>query len=236
MASSSFWVYLVLKMKTNVSFVIITIWAVAVIIEKDNEEHLTGSWTDFNRQVTKETNVSKCFLQYLPTIPRPLEYSVCKKFFNELLKVMRDLDDIFVHSDEHVYAWLAHIIWKDLELYRNIDILMGRFHESHARQKTIYEQNARRRYQKWVIDAKTVAPGSSDAAVEGWDWNKNDCLFSTRCLNSFSNGIYSKTEEFWTAFADWKGNDEVLFSFRPYQLFTIFNVSVRVFESLINRA
>ena len=91
-------------MKTNVSFVIITIWAVAVIIEKDNEEHLIGSWTDFNRQVTKETNVSKCFLQYLPTIPRPFEYSVCKKFFNELLKVMRDLDDIFVHSDEHVYA------------------------------------------------------------------------------------------------------------------------------------
>ena len=46
---------------------------------------------------------------------------------------------------------------------------MGRFHESRARQKTIYEQNARRRYQKWVIDAKTVARGSSDAAVEGWD-------------------------------------------------------------------
>ena len=90
-------------MKTNVSFVII-IWTVAVIIEKDNEEHLIGSWTDFNRQVTKEINVSKCFLQYLPTIPRPLEYPVYKKFLNELLKVMRDLDHIFAHGDEHVYA------------------------------------------------------------------------------------------------------------------------------------
>ena len=111
-----------LKRKTNVSFVII-IWAIAVGIEKDNEQHLIESWTDFNGQVTEETNVRKCFLQYLPPIPQSLEYSVCKKFLDGLLKVMRDLDldHIFAHGDKYVYAWLAHIIWKDFEFYRYFD-------------------------------------------------------------------------------------------------------------------
>ena len=88
-----------LKRKTNVSFVIVIIWAIS--IEKDNEEHLIGSWTDFNGQVTEEANVMNRFLQYLPTIPQPLEFSVCKRFLDESLKVMRDLDldHIFAHDD-----------------------------------------------------------------------------------------------------------------------------------------
>ena len=88
-----------LKSKTNVSFVIVIIWAIS--IEKDNEEHLIGSWTDFNGQVTEEANVMNRFLQYLPTIPQSLEFSVCKRFLDELLKVMRDLDldHIFAHDD-----------------------------------------------------------------------------------------------------------------------------------------
>ena len=65
------------------------IWAIAVGIEEENEEHLIESWTDFKRQVTKETNVRKCLLGYLPTIPQPPEYPVCKKFLSDLLKVMR---------------------------------------------------------------------------------------------------------------------------------------------------
>ena len=87
-----------LKRKTNVSFVIVIIWAIS--IEKDNEEHLIGSWTDFNGQVTEEANVMNRFLQYLPTIPQSLEFSVCKRFLDELLKVMRDLDldHIFAHD------------------------------------------------------------------------------------------------------------------------------------------
>ena len=36
-----------------------------------------------------------------------------------------------------------------------------------TRQKAIYKENAHGRYQKGVIDAKTIAPGSSDAGVEG---------------------------------------------------------------------
>ena len=44
------------------------IWALAVGIEEENEEHLFGPWTAFNRHVTEETNVRKCLLEYLPTI------------------------------------------------------------------------------------------------------------------------------------------------------------------------
>ena len=50
---------------------------------------------------------------------------------------------------------------------------MGRFHALHVRQKTIYKQNTRRGYQKWVIDEKTIAPRSSDAAVEKKHYNRN---------------------------------------------------------------
>ena len=44
---------------------------------------------------------------------------------------------------------------------------MGELHELCARQKTLYKRHALRGYQRWVIDAKTVSSGSSDASVEG---------------------------------------------------------------------
>ena len=74
---------------------------------------------------------------FIPTIPQPLD-QVCKKMLDELLKVMRDLnlDHIFAHGEKQVYvSYYVCIMWKDLELYRNIDILMGRFHKLRARQK-----------------------------------------------------------------------------------------------------
>ena len=100
----------------------------------------------------------KCFLVYLPTIPQRPEYPVRKKLLDDLLKVIKDLDliHIFAHGDEQVYARLAHITWKDPELYRNIVILMGRFHELRVRQKAIYKKDALRGYQKWLKDAKTI--------------------------------------------------------------------------------
>ena len=58
------------------------IWAIAVGIEEENKEHLIGSWADFNRRVTKEANLRKYLLEYLPTIPQPPEYPVCKKFLD----------------------------------------------------------------------------------------------------------------------------------------------------------
>ena len=55
---------------------------------------------------TEEKNVRKCLLEYLPNMPRPSEYSVGKKFFDDLLKVMKDLDldHILARGGEHVYA------------------------------------------------------------------------------------------------------------------------------------
>ena len=95
---------------------------------------------------------------------------------------MKDLDltHNFGHGDEHVqatfmqvYARLAHIIWKNPELYRNITTLIGIFHELRVRQETIYKRHALRGYQKWVIDPKTIAPGLSDAAIEGRHYYRN---------------------------------------------------------------
>ena len=55
---------------------------------------------------TEEKNVRKCLLEYLPNMPRPPEYSVGKKFFDDLLKVMKDLDldHILARGGEQVYA------------------------------------------------------------------------------------------------------------------------------------
>ena len=85
-----------LKRKANVSFVIIAIWVIAVGIKKDIEEHLTGSWTDFNGQVTEQTNVRKCFLQYLPPIPRPLY----QQYFYSIYQPYLSLQEIFRRTIE----------------------------------------------------------------------------------------------------------------------------------------
>ena len=94
-----------------------------------------------DKLLKKQMLGNACYSIHQPTIPQPLEYSVCKKLLDELLKVMRDLDldHIFAHGEKQVYAWLVHIIRKDLQLYKNIDILMGRFHKLRAKQKTIYK-------------------------------------------------------------------------------------------------
>ena len=36
-----------------------------------------------------------------------------------------------------------------------------------SEKKTIYKRHALRGYQRWVTDAKTVSPGSSETSVEG---------------------------------------------------------------------
>ena len=72
-----------------------------------------------------------------------------------------------------MYARLAHIIWKDPELYQNVVILMGGFHQLRVRQKTIFKRHAIKGYQQWVIDAKTIAFGSAPAAIEGRHYYRN---------------------------------------------------------------
>ena len=43
---------------------------------------------------------------------------------------------------------------------------MGGFHVLHVKQKTIYKRHTLRGNQKWVIDAKAIAAGSSDSIKE----------------------------------------------------------------------
>ena len=51
-----------------------------------------------------------------------------------------DLDHIFAHVEEQVYVRLAHIIWKDPEVYRNIVISMAGFHELLVRKKNCLQR------------------------------------------------------------------------------------------------
>ena len=96
------------------------------------------------------------------------EYSVCKMFLDDLLKVIRgpDLDHIFAHGYEQVNVPLAYIIWKCYELYRNIAILIGGFDELRVRQKNFCQRHVLRGYQKRVIDPKTIVLDSSDTTLE----------------------------------------------------------------------
>ena len=56
----------------------------------------------------------KSVVEYLPTIPHPPEYDVCKTFRDDINEIMKeiDLEHIFSHADEQLYARLAYIIWK----------------------------------------------------------------------------------------------------------------------------
>ena len=69
------------------------------------------------------------------TILQPSEYSACKIFLDDLLKVMRDLDlhHILAHCYEQVCVPLMNIIWNYSELYRNIVILIGVFDQLRVR-------------------------------------------------------------------------------------------------------
>ena len=77
-----------------------------------------------------------------------------------------DLDHIFAHGYEQVYVPLANIMWNYSEVYRNFAILIGGFAELCVRQKNFCERHVLRGYQKRVKDPKTIAPDSSDTALE----------------------------------------------------------------------
>ena len=83
------------------------IWAVTIGMnsETGSEKDLIGSWTDFKKKTSTSIN-QKSVLEYLPAVSKQPEYPVCKKFLDDLLEMMEDLElgHIFAHSDEQVYA------------------------------------------------------------------------------------------------------------------------------------
>ena len=58
------------------------IWATVSGLPKDiggtTDLPLLGSWTAFNKNVT-DVNTFKSIINYLPTIPEPPDYKVCKE-------------------------------------------------------------------------------------------------------------------------------------------------------------
>lgn len=131
-------------------------------------EQPIGSWTCFNKETTK-TKALKSIVEYLPMVPEPPEYPVCKKFLDDLLDMMKelDLDHIFAHADELVYSKLAHIIWKHPDIYGRVIIIMGGFHQLRVRQRIIYKRFACLGYKNWFIDSGIIASGSADHSIEG---------------------------------------------------------------------
>ena len=107
-------------------------------------------------------------LEYLPAVSEPPKYPVCKRFLDDLLQLIEDLElgHIFAHGDEQVYAQLAHI-WKDHKIYQNAIILMGGIHQLRVRQKTIHKRHAVKEYQAWCTNSNIIATGSSDSVIEG---------------------------------------------------------------------
>ena len=109
----------------------------------------------------------KSIVEYLPMVPGPPEYPVCKKFLDDLLDIMKelDLDHIFAHADELVYSKLVYILWKFPDIYDRV-VLMGGFHQLRVRQKQIYKRYACLDFKSWFIDSWVIAKGSVDQAIE----------------------------------------------------------------------
>jgi len=148
-------------------FKIDVIWSLLDTLPGSSEKAVpVGSWTAFKKEVTSK-EVRKSLLKYLPVIPEPPEYHVCKNFLVRLLDLMKEVEHIFAHSDEQVYACLAHILWKFPEVYKDFVILMGGFHQLRVRQRILYKRHGCMGYKSWWIDAGVIASGSADKAAEG---------------------------------------------------------------------
>ena len=129
---------------------------------------LSGSWTPFNKSVSKLNTVA-CREAYLPVTPHPPEYPVCKDYLDFLIEIIEEfeLPHIFVHSDGLVYSKLCDIVWKDQELYSKLIQLTGGFLELRVMQRLIYKRHHTKGIKEWCVDANTIAKGTSDSAFEG---------------------------------------------------------------------
>lgn len=145
-------------------------WSMANGVPENSTDNLPllGSWTAFQKCVTS-TMQSKSIIEYLPVIGQPPSYDVCKKYLDGLNNIAKDLqlDHLFTHADEDVYARLVHIIWKHGNLYKKIITLMGGFHQLRVRQRLISKRHTVMGYKNWFVDAGVIAPGSVDAAFNG---------------------------------------------------------------------
>ena len=118
-------------------------WSLAEGIDEYTEsqpETFLVSWTCFKKDTTNLI-FDKSIVANLPMVPEPPEYTVCKRFLDDLLDIMKELglDHIFPHADELVYLKLVHILWKFPDIYNRVIVLMGGFYQLRVRQKQIYK-------------------------------------------------------------------------------------------------
>ena len=78
-----------------------------------------------------------------------------------------DINRIFVHADEQVYARIVQLIWKFKDKFQNIIPLMGGFHQLRVFQRILFKRHAVVGYGDWYWDAEVIAEGSAPAAIEG---------------------------------------------------------------------
>ena len=111
----------------------------------------------------------KCVQEYQPVSPHPPEYPICKQYLDSIIEIINDLEIsyMFVHSDEAVYSKLCHILWKNPELYKQVILLMGGFHQLRVMQKILYKRYNCRNIQEICVEADVIAKCSSYQAFEG---------------------------------------------------------------------
>ena len=100
-------------------------------------------------------------------MPEPPDYAVLKSYLDFLVDTTDNLSIKHSHADEAVYSKILHIIWKHGDRYKKVIPLMGGFHQLLVLQKIIYKRHGCMGYKKWFTDAKIIAAGSIDKAIEG---------------------------------------------------------------------
>lgn len=145
-------------------------WSIAGAMPSNfdnNDLALIGSWTSF-KKLTTNVNIEQCIQEYLPVIPSPPEYPVCKQYLDNLIEMINDLEisHIYVHADEAVYSKLCHILWKNPEIYKSVVMIMGGFHQLRVKQRLLYKRFHCLGIKQWCVDAGIIASGSADQSIE----------------------------------------------------------------------
>ena len=76
-------------------------------------------------------------------------------------------DCIFAHSDEAIYCKTVVLQWLNEGKYDKVVNILGGFHTSMVKLKSMYKNLGAMGFRDWWVDAGAIAEGSSVQAVEG---------------------------------------------------------------------
>ena len=134
--------------------------SLVTVDDTDEDYDPLGSWTAFMKEASKSVPI-RCVQEYQPVLPHSPEYPICKKYLDSIIDIINDLEisHMFVYSDELVYSKLCHILWKNPELYKQVILLMGGFHQLRVMQKILYKRYNCRQIQQIGMEAEVIAKG-----------------------------------------------------------------------------